>query len=91
MAGFCNSMPGLRTPKFAKCEASSPKVSRHYREYSRFAETDSGDRFDHDCGPTMALGRGQFSGPQTGRNWEFVTSTAARGAQARFGGSRADD
>src|ERR1700730_15987434 len=44
MAGFCNSMPALWTPKFAKCEANSPKASRHYREYSRFPETDHGDR-----------------------------------------------
>jgi hypothetical protein len=39
MAGFCNAMPGLWAPKFAKCEANSPKVSGHYREYFRFPET----------------------------------------------------
>src|SRR5436305_13250065 len=40
MAGLCNSASGLWAPKFAKCEANSPKVSRHYHEYSRFPETD---------------------------------------------------
>src|ERR1700710_2122479 len=44
MAGFCNPVPGLWTPKFVKCEANSPKVSRHYRRYSRFRETGCGDR-----------------------------------------------
>ena len=34
MAGFCNPMLGLWTPKFVKCEADSPKVSRPCREYS---------------------------------------------------------
>jgi hypothetical protein len=44
MAGFCDSGPGLQTPKFGKCEANSSKVSGHYREYSRFRETGAGDQ-----------------------------------------------
>jgi hypothetical protein len=40
----------------------SPKVSGRFRRYSRFGETIGGDRFDHDCRPTMALCAGQFSG-----------------------------
>jgi hypothetical protein len=44
MAAFCNSMPGLWTRKLIKCEANSPKVSRHHREYSRSPETDGGDK-----------------------------------------------
>jgi hypothetical protein len=38
MAGFCNRVPGLWTPKFVECEANLPKVSRHYSGYSRFLE-----------------------------------------------------
>jgi hypothetical protein len=41
----------------------SPKVSGHFREYSRFGETIGGDGFDQDCRPTMALCLGQFSRP----------------------------
>ncbi len=32
-----------------------PKVSGLVREYSRFAETIGGDRFDHHCRPTGAI------------------------------------
>jgi hypothetical protein len=55
MAGFCNSLPGLRTPKFTKCEANSPKVSRHYREYSRFRETADGDRVRSRLPPELTM------------------------------------
>lgn len=44
MASFRNSTPGLWAPKFVNYEANSPKVSGRYREYSRFSETDGGDR-----------------------------------------------
>ena len=44
MAGFCDSVTGLQTPDFADGGTNSPKVSGHYREYSRFQETDTGDR-----------------------------------------------
>jgi hypothetical protein len=37
-AGFCNSAAGLWPPNSANCEAISPKVSGHYRKYSRFRE-----------------------------------------------------
>ena len=44
MASFRNSTPGLWAPKFVNYETNSPKVSGRYREYSRFSETDDGDR-----------------------------------------------
>jgi hypothetical protein len=44
MAGFCNLVDGLHAPDFADRGANSPKVSGQDREYSRFRETDAGDR-----------------------------------------------
>jgi hypothetical protein len=44
LAGFCDLVDGLQTPEFAKSEAIVPKVSGCHREYSRFRETDGGDR-----------------------------------------------
>jgi hypothetical protein len=42
--GFRELAGGLQPPDFTIHEANSPKVSGHYREYSRFRETDAGDR-----------------------------------------------
>ena len=44
MAGFRELEAGLRAPNSELCEANSPKVSGGHREYSRFRETNVGDR-----------------------------------------------
>jgi hypothetical protein len=45
----------LQTPGSPIFRWKSPKVSGLVREYSRFAETIGGDRFDHDCRPTAEV------------------------------------
>jgi hypothetical protein len=44
MAGFCDSFASLRTPNFTPCGHKLPKVSGRISKYSRFCETDTGDR-----------------------------------------------
>jgi hypothetical protein len=53
----------LGTVGSAISRRKSLKVSGHVREYSRFAETIGGDRFDQDCRPTIALCLDRLSYP----------------------------
>jgi hypothetical protein len=46
------SSPGFQ---FDDLEWKSPKISGLVREYSRFAETNGGDWYDHDCRPMNAV------------------------------------
>jgi hypothetical protein len=56
--GFSRVRFCLRTPALPDLRRKSPKVSGHFRKYSRFGETIGGDGFDQDCRPTLALGFG---------------------------------
>jgi hypothetical protein len=83
MAAFCNPMPVLWTPKFVKYEANSPKVSRHYRENSRFGEIGGGDR-----GRSVLVGRAYSANSSNSPalppgNWEFGARTARRSLQRK--------
>jgi hypothetical protein len=53
---------GLWTPALPNLRGKSPKVSGRFRKYSRFGETITGDKFDPDCRPTLALIFGPISG-----------------------------
>jgi hypothetical protein len=44
----------LWTPGSPDMRRKSPKVSGLVCEYSRFADTTGGDKFDHDCRPSLA-------------------------------------
>ena len=44
MAGFCELAIGLRAPELGSPGAKSPIVSGGYLKYSRFRETEAGDR-----------------------------------------------
>jgi hypothetical protein len=71
--GFSRIRFGLCTPGSPVFRRKSSKVSGRVCRYSRFAETFGGDRFDHDCRPTMALCPCQFAGP----DWTQLRSVAA--------------
>jgi hypothetical protein len=77
VAGFCNSAYGLQTPDFGKYEANSRKVSSRNREYSRFRETEAGDRVRI---PLRGAGRsrfGVFSAPQVGSTFHLLRKGAS--------------
>jgi hypothetical protein len=48
-----NLSPGSRSPNLGE---ELPKVSGPFRGNSRFAEVIGGDRFDHNCRPTIPEG-----------------------------------
>ena len=54
--GFLRIRLYLQTPDLSISGTKLPIVSSSVREYSRFAEIISGDRFDHDCRPERLRG-----------------------------------
>jgi hypothetical protein len=53
--GFSRIRFSLWTPGLPRLRRKSAKISGLLRNYSRFGEIMSGDRFDHDCRPTEAV------------------------------------
>jgi hypothetical protein len=68
--GFSRIRFRLWTPALPDMRWKTPKVSVHFREYSRFGETFGGDGFDQDCRPrnnAIQYARPLIDGPSKNR------------------------